>query len=832
MTLETLFEETNELFLQRQLTRNQTFDMKIVKNLSLIFDNFPSSDYVASRKIRAFLFMLSDEYKTLFFSVLLFLLKQQQAFINGLPLLPVAEILDSIKDRTEIENYFDEILKANFTYGINLRLSSEIFINADIPEDKLLQIFSAIILSIQKGGESYFNTESKELDGIMLSLVVARKIALLIDRTDLYYATLAVMCEKLNFSENYQACRDFAEESYFTSLIDNKPEWGYFILFIAFTGQNNINYSLIYANAHLATIRKNNFISQLLAKRFLFCLIRFYRNISFHEDVLDIFHQMKNKLDLNEQDTFNITITYFTSAFSVKDASVIPDVLEYLILNREFVFNDGKNAALPLLNVIYNLNTIFKGNPYLLELDLYIPILESIVGKDDSDRIRAIVYGDSPILKNIFIESLNKLAKTRDSVDFVSETRTALILADKMIKLSFNSSNTTCFLLAMLLKADYSLVLFNENQIEYPEYVRASDSVLIDSSKVEQYENYSDFIKENIHLVDNEELLWLGESENHIYGLVFEENDFHEIFITETWNLKEMSEWLSKDFIDLAFDTTIKKHGQIEQYLEEDQIIDSERIKNILSFSRIPNKNSSRLLIVKDMEISGMPHNLILDEKGEFISRRKAIACLPSTEWFIENQKEKINLNEKFTCEMWIPTEEGDFTLNLLWSKLEDKLETFDINVTHTTLPEKPLSSEINIISAHGAKNIASFNSLFLNADKAVTKIERMIGEGKILILLVCHSGSMEKALFRQQVLSLVNNFLTNGYQAVIAPFWSLHVDIPPIWLPSFFSAIQEGKTISDAVYIANNEVYEQNKNPGAWACIHLYGNPHFGKSI
>lgn len=141
-------------------------------------------------------------------------------------------------------------------------------------------------------------------------------------------------------------------------------------------------------------------------------------------------------------------------------------------------------------------------------------------------------------------------------------------------------------------------------------------------------------------------------------------------------------------------------------------------------------------------------------------------------------------------------------------------------------LPEKPLSSEINIISAHGAKDIASFNSLSLNEDKAVKKLDRIIGNGKILILFVCHSGAMEKSLFRQKILSLVNKFLNEGYQSVIAPFWSLHIDIPPVWLPSFLFSLQEGKNTSEAVFVANGKVFDQNKNPGAWACLHLYGNP------
>jgi hypothetical protein len=65
------------------------------------------------------------------------------------------------------------------------------------------------------------------------------------------------------------------------------------------------------------------------------------------------------------------------------------------------------------------------------------------------------------------------------------------------------------------------------------------------------------------------------------------------------------------------------------------------------------------------------------------------------------------------------------------------------------------------------------------------------------------------------------------GYQAVIAPFWSLHIDIPPLWLPVFLQHLNKGETISKSAYHANTAVYNVYAAPGAWACLHIYGNPY-----
>jgi hypothetical protein len=192
----------------------------------------------------------------------------------------------------------------------------------------------------------------------------------------------------------------------------------------------------------------------------------------------------------------------------------------------------------------------------------------------------------------------------------------------------------------------------------------------------------------------------------------------------------------------------------------------------------------------------------------------------------IATRETRPSLSADFTVELWIPTEGGDLALNLMWSKLSDAIQTFDIEIFNEEVPNKPLAGDINIVSAHGAADISSFHALFTRDEASIINLERTVGSGSVIILFVCHSGSAEKYIFRQKLLSLVKTFISNGYQAVIAPFWAMHISIPPIWLPEFLSSMRSGATITEAVFAANRKTYEANKNPGAWACMHLYGNP------
>ncbi len=72
----------------------------------------------------------------------------------------------------------------------------------------------------------------------------------------------------------------------------------------------------------------------------------------------------------------------------------------------------------------------------------------------------------------------------------------------------------------------------------------------------------------------------------------------------------------------------------------------------------------------------------------------------------------------------------------------------------------------------------------------------------------------------------------TVSNQAIVAPVWSLDIQIAQIWLPEFLNSINVGFTVSEAVYSANYGIYKDFPSPAVWAYIHLYGNPYFGLEL
>jgi hypothetical protein len=826
MINEELLRRIEYLLTYRQLSKKEDANDEIEMSLAEIFDELATvTTYEDARRLRSWLFEISENYHDSYFAFLFVLHKKQLALLRSSPLIFTPGEVDVDVDYRTLTDFLPKLIRTLMTGQSWLRLSEDITFPTDIPPEILMGLLSLVIDIVQYDcGEAVWKRE--DFKSTIMLLVAGRQLARITQRLDLFYGLLGVVIDRLNISQEYQMCRDFSEEVLLTSVKDGRREWGYFLLFKAYNGQFNASLALMHVNACIAVVRNLLALPDRLFKLLLFELQRFYRNIHFREDSNTIYRFMIGRLPLDRFEVFDITITHLMTLLRERDASVIIALYEYLSNNREFIFEGRKGVALPLLNTLYNVSNIFRSHPDVLLLEEYIPILESMVNEEDALRFRTIAYGDSSHLKELYVAQLLSLNETRTVEDFVNEIHTPLIVADRLVKYAFELQTINCFLLAMILKADYSL-LFQEKEVLPHLITVPTISRQIDKAILSTYDNYDEYVIRNLEIERQDVCMWLAVSDGKVYALQLKDKNFMGIVPVEGWYINLMHEWLFREFKDLFFDETVKEQGQIRQYLEDDQLHDLEKVRSMVGFTRFDIQESGGLLLIKDMAVSGMPHNLLLSGDGNFISLKRPVTCLPSTEWYIINSSAEARLPHGFTTAMWIPTEGGDLALNLLWSRLEERINALDITVTNAEVPTHPLGSDINVLSAHGASDISAFHAFSTRSGAAVIDMDRIVGAGSVLVLLVCHAGSMDKDLFRNKILSLVRKFLTSGYQAVVAPFWSLHVSIPPIWLPQFLTSMKRGITVSESVFAANYKVYEANKSPGAWACLHLYGNPY-----
>ena len=166
------------------------------------------------------------------------------------------------------------------------------------------------------------------------------------------------------------------------------------------------------------------------------------------------------------------------------------------------------------------------------------------------------------------------------------------------------------------------------------------------------------------------------------------------------------------------------------------------------------------------------------------------------------------------------------------YSHLFANLEKFNVEIyaeeaqLKDYYPIKPLNSSINILCAHGnekGKDAYCFSA----GDVKFSNLNKMVGKGELLILFVCHSGSMDNSNFDSAIHTMIKIFIRAGYQAVIAPMWALSTEILPKWLETFMARFEEGDFVVDALYKANMAVKKEYPTPSAWANLHLFGNPY-----
>jgi hypothetical protein len=805
----TIFERQNQ---------NDFYEIEIIKNLEIAID-ITSKDYDNYlSNMPLFLHLLEKHNVTSpAFTV--------SSFFDRLNrLIDIDEVyyLDTEALSTDIEDNVSEKYMSLLTLRNKnepIRISKYCYDFSSLTGSEISQIIGLLITKIQSDSR-YTNWSTETVNEIHFLLVGLRQLLVVSNNQELFYYVVNIFLDRLATSEFLQTGRDIAEEILLSSFNDSCPELGLFCCYRFYSNSNNIHAALLYANFALQKILKNGKVSSKLLGEFIWQSMRFFRNIDMYEYVEEVF-EISRKIDIEPYLQRSIMHVRFT-ALLFKKTPELPDiVLDYLNKEREVLLSAAEYEAAPWLTLIYNIQALYNNVDFEKDdLRFYRSIFESVLPTGAIDKELAVINGSSE-LKKYFKESLFKLLQTRSELDFVYDNKKALTFAGKMIEECIGSQDFEGFLLAMTVKSDYSLLFKSKN------------SSGINGNQLEDYRtglfdfyNTASNIDELLQIDQQTCVTWLAQSSRYLYELQFVNHNFM-LSRCEGWEQGKFSDLIASEFIaSLEFnDIMVDKNGtrrmSPEEYFEQ-----SESIRNMLLFNMISvPKNINSLLLVRDMSVSSFPHNLYLNKDGDFIGLKIPVTNIMSTEWFINCDK-SYKLKSNYTKSIWNPTDSGDVPLNFLQSKIEDALIDNDFIICNTLNISTPLSSNVNIVCSHGGKDI-SIEQFFSQNENRTYQIDKIIGRGDILILLVCHSGSMTAELFRNSVSSLIKRFIHKGYKSVIAPFWALDITILEYWLPEFLLKFNKGCDVSTSVFLANKKVSEIYPHPAAWACMHIYGNPY-----
>jgi len=712
---------------------------------------------------------------------------------------------------------FLEFYKSHLSKGEHIRLSKDVPVTIDLATaGRFLRLIHKLISPVTVKSK----LTADEANAIIMQLWIGRNIARAINRKELFYFLASIFLDTLHFQQNYQFARDVAEECLICGYNDEMPAYGYYLSFKVFSSTSSSVSALHYATIANKCFLKGDSISDYLLKNYYWESIKFFRNLLLIPFAISLFKERPQHVIYSDYEQNKFHHAYYSSLFYLRDKELPSLILGYIDKNKEQLMSTGEHEVLPWLTMLFNVKKNYSTDEYDdAHLQEYVELFKRVVSPENYDRFYKSLFGSVEDLSKELKESLLRLTFTRNPSDFVTDNKVALQVSHRNILESHKLENIEGYLLSMILQSDFSIV-FKDKETELLNPIH--NSYIEKDFEKEYYTPTS--LKQSLLKRPELSILWLGTDNHETLPLLYEGGEFR--FLKD----REISLYdvivFSKEIVSIMPLRTRTEGRNSHEKLFEDYKQEEDIIRGKASILLLPLKPTSTLLVIKDITLSAFPHNMQTSEDG-FVCNSVPVANIMSLEWFMENQSD--TSITKPSKAIWIPVESRDIAIEMMYSKMEESIKDLEIIEYKKIIPESPLRADINILVAHGSESISTFPALYLSDDTkniSIRSFDHIVDMGKILILFVCHSGSEKSDLYRNQTLAVVKQFLQNGYKAVIAPFWGLHIEIPPLWLPEFFLRLAAGFDIGYSVFYANRKVAETFNTPNAYACLHLYGNP------
>lgn len=634
-----------------------------------------------------------------------------------------------------------------------------------------------------------------------------------------YYNVL----DRINLSNQHQLARDLAESLLMIGYNENLLAESYFGVCRAYTLANNPIAGLLYMNIALTNlVNSSSPIPQHFAFEILWQFLKIMRElkVSPEEDIVFISKEF-DKLGCMDYDKLSFYHTIFSVKIYSEKETLINSITDFLNENREIFYNNIEHSVMPWFTLINGIRSRFP-NADLSGLQFYENALNIVMEKDGND-IYIDFYTNNNLASHLK-ELLVKLKSTRERDDYSKDNRMALILAKRLLSQAVEKENFSDYILAMQPKADFTFVLPANVQTQMYRKLNVEN---VDGNDYSLYYQEIELLKLLLQADNSDTMMWIGKGTDKFYSM---------ILIRNMYTFNTLDSWCGIDIALIQQDkisklqyikSTIKAGEPV--YYKSDYELNEEGDALFRSLRNctlsVPNV-ASRMLLVKDIEIAAYPHQLFIDNRiDQFIGVMMPTANVISTELFIKTNFEE-PLREDYSKAFWTPVDSGEFTFQVVLGNLEPLFQNYMFDVHCEITPAVPLNADLNIVCAHGGSNISETEWFYAN-DKPLIETSSIVGKGKVLILLVCHSGTITQTHYDNAMHTIVKRYIQMGYSSVIAPMWSLSTDIIPTWLSAFLEHMESRDYVVDAVFKANMKIKDEYIAPSAWACLHLFGNPY-----
>lgn len=683
------------------------------------------------------------------------------------------------------------------------------------------QMASFIIDSIQHYGV-HSQWDKDTVENHILYIRILYSFCKVDNQMDWFFHFAENFVDRLATSQLYQPARDIAESLLMIGYQEKMEAEAYLCAARTYTILNQPLAGLLYME--IAMRKKLQQKTPILYKEsfeILWMVLKLARGIRFCSvKYLAPIKRAFDTLNPLPYDILSFYHTYFSVLFFAKQDRVLDDMADFLDSHREVFFKNLEHSAMPWITLVA---TVKMNCPSAdtSRFYLYIEAAKSVVDyKSNALYLDLLSHkNEADHLKELMV----RLNSTRNVADYSHDNTLAMLYAKSLLDKAFLCKKHSYYLLGMHVRADFTFVRQSISQNGL--YGRAE---FIDVNGKEYHLPIEDtkVLEDLMQQGEDNEVLWIGKGQSNLYSMLLLKGEFS-FGTLDSWSSLDIAALQSGIIRNLTYERDVKKPGQpiySKDNVELEQ--EAEALKQKLAACKIPvEKGAARLLIAKDMDVAAYPHQLLLDANGDkFVGCQLPSCNIISTEVFIKTNFEE-PLHKDFTCAYWSPFDSQEFTFAMIKGHLEETLNRYHFVCNDQTAPLRPINSEINIACAHGGADISN-TSWFYADDKPIVETDKIIGKGKMLILFVCHSGTISRPDYDNAMHTLIKRYIRMGYSSVIAPMWSLNTEILPTWLEVFMESVHLGEFVIDAVFKANMAVREKYISPVVYACLHLFGNP------
>lgn len=726
------------------------------------------------------------------------------------------------EDKEEFTTELYKGILQSFPQKVDITQISEMAV-ANLSKEELMWLQSLCGHYISNHG-TILGMDEQSVFNCSMAISVLRPLTIRNKQREYFFFVMTQLVSCLSRSHYYQEARDYAESAILLGFEDNIEEYGFLVATRAYTSNNDAIAGLVYYNMMMDIIHQKKSVTKKFLFEVLWQQIMTLRTSSFFEqDYYDLLSDFFNKHNFCDYDYDSFHHSLFGIGLLNKERELPAKIAIYLQNRFERIKEQGEHGAIPWFISLLQIFQIYSREE-TMPLQGYIEALDKAI----PDKTKIQGYINTILKTNLSYqlkEEIIRLSSTRYLHNFNTDSWFASLLAYNLLDQAYQNKNFADFVMAMIFRSDFGFI-FPERQcpgMKAP--VAPSKST---SNDVHILYESIDGIRAGIQTLGFDEMLWIGNGVNSIYGFSM---------VKDTYSFEDYGRWdleqLGKVTLFEPFTTqTYDLKGSPILKVEEDYEAEYNNLyEQMLPFKIAVYSENCNIFLAKDKDLAFIPHHLFIDKNSElFIGELKPSSNVLSTEiMFASLQDEMLNIN--YSKSFWCPIGElpgiNDFALQMQYSKLEQWLNSSKFKIYNQTYPESALSSEVNVICAHGGSEISN-EQCFYADNQPIHDIDRIIGNGKLLILLTCHSGSMkENGGYDVSIHSLIKKYIRKEYACVIAPMWSLSVDLTLSWLQTFFQELDTGKFTCEAVFAANMYIKSLYKSPYAWACMHLFGNPY-----